>query len=255
MRKVNTSLTTKLPPILVGLTLTFSLFGQPVTGGTPAPMPSPDPSPDVEYAVTRIGGTRWFAENLRTTTYNDGEPIPFYPDDEEWINGDGYCYYNNDLDFIEQHGMLYGPEIDWDRICPTGWRVATDEDWSALEIAVGLQERMVEVRGVRGLHGKQLKSIDAGGTNESGFNGSMGGFRLPDGTFAGLGEFGAWVSMKSDTDIESRILQEGYSGVIREPREKMMQSGDGLFLHNQLTPLGRFIPLFRIHGQSIRCVQ
>jgi len=208
----------------------------------------------VHYDVTRIGEKLWFVENLRTTTYNDGEPIPFYPNDEDWINGDGYCYYNNDLDFVEWHGMLYGPEIDWDCICPTGWRVATDEDWDELEVALGLDKRMVRTSGVRGLHGKKLKSIDAGGTNETGFNGSMGGYRLHDGTFAGLGEFGAWVSLSYD-EVGSRVLQQRYSGVIREERKKKIDDVPLLFLGEHSMPFGRFVGLFLLHGQSIRCVQ
>ena len=44
---------------------------------------------DVEgnlYNTVTIGSQVWMAENLRTTKYNNNNPIPNVPDNTDWIN-------------------------------------------------------------------------------------------------------------------------------------------------------------------------
>ncbi|MFP3366175.1 fibrobacter succinogenes major paralogous domain-containing protein, partial [Pseudoalteromonas sp. SIMBA_148] len=82
----------------------------------------------------------WLADNLRTTRYQDGSPIrtAFIPED--------------DPDNLLSYGRLY----DWHdvsdarNLCPVGWRVASDEDWKALERAIGAAEKEIDSMGWRG---------------------------------------------------------------------------------------------------------
>jgi hypothetical protein len=64
---------------------------------------------DEETQVTDIDGNVynmitlfdqvWLGEDLKTTKYNDGTPIPNITDNSAWsnLNTPGYCWYNNDI--------------------------------------------------------------------------------------------------------------------------------------------------------------
>jgi hypothetical protein len=51
------------------------------------------------------------AENLRTTTYNDGTPIPYVESKVEWdsLTTGAYCWYNNNAEGYadDPRGALY----------------------------------------------------------------------------------------------------------------------------------------------------
>lgn len=92
------------------------------------------------YQTVQIGGQIWLAENLRTTTFQDGTKVNtgFIPDDDE------------------KNLLPYGRLYDWHdvvderNICPPGWRVASDNDWKALERAIGMAEPEVNKESWRG---------------------------------------------------------------------------------------------------------
>src|SRR6056297_3651224 len=50
------------------------------------------------YSTVQIGDQVWMAENLKTTTYNDGTSIDLVTDDTDWENNTtgAYCWYDND---------------------------------------------------------------------------------------------------------------------------------------------------------------
>ena len=90
------------------------------------------------YTVIRIGSQFWTVENLRTTKYNDGSPIPHVTDNGQWANltTGAYCFYNNSTDPAEREkwGALYNwYAVGTGKLAPAGWRVPTDEDWTTLE--------------------------------------------------------------------------------------------------------------------------
>jgi uncharacterized protein (TIGR02145 family) len=93
---------------------------------------------DVEgniYHTVKIGDQVWTVENLKTTKFNDGTPIPQVTDPGEWKKLDtaAFCYYENKA----EHGKTYGVLYNWhaassDKIAPKGWRVPTIEEHFAL---------------------------------------------------------------------------------------------------------------------------
>ena len=91
-----------------------------------------------QYKAVRIGNQVWMAENLRTTKYSDGTAIPLKViDNNAWINlsTPGYCWWNNDS---ATSSVLYGAIYNWyavntGKLCPTGWHVPTDADWTLME--------------------------------------------------------------------------------------------------------------------------
>ena len=98
------------------------------------------------YNTVVIGEQEWMAENLRTSKYKEGSTIPGISDPEEWFYDDEGAYFvlseealGTEFDSYEQFVEIYGKHYNWFTInnnkglCPDGWRVPTDDDWSELE--------------------------------------------------------------------------------------------------------------------------
>ena len=146
------------------------------------------------YRTVTIGTQVWMAENLRATRFNDGTPIRLVTDDAEWsrLTTPAYCWYNNDS---IKYGIAYGALYNWyatgtGKLCPAGWTVPTDADWTTLTNYLG---------GAR-IAGGKLKSIgttqwrnpNLGATNESGFYALPAGTRYGHGAFNEVGNYTIW---------------------------------------------------------------
>jgi uncharacterized protein (TIGR02145 family) len=94
-----------------------------------------------EYKTVQIGNQIWMAENLRTTKYTDGTPIPMVSRGDWSKQTEGaYCTNENSNDptLIATYGFLYNwHTIATGKIAPEGWRVPTNDDWAALAKAFG----------------------------------------------------------------------------------------------------------------------
>lgn len=95
------------------------------------------------YKTVVIGWGEWMAENLRTTRYNNGTPIPTGLDPGEWSNTleGAYAVYPHErvdgLDSDEEVVSAYGLHYNWyavetGNLCPPGWRVPSAGDWDGL---------------------------------------------------------------------------------------------------------------------------
>jgi uncharacterized protein (TIGR02145 family) len=176
------------------------------------------------YATIVIGTQEWMAENLRTTKYANGDIIPNITDNGEWADlttGAWAHYHNNNLYEIPR-GKLYNGHtiIDSRKICPVGWHVPTDEDWSIIVDNLGGE---VEAGGKMKSTGTQFWEIpNSDATNESGFSGLPGGARYNGGYFAGLNREGYWWS-SSNYDVErnwARLLYYALGTVERYAESK-----------------------------------
>ena len=172
-----------------------------------------------DYVTVLIGDQCWFAENLRSENYENGDAIPAGLSDSEWQNTtsgavavygeDAGCYnYSPDIDAcdpaqsLNEYGRLYNwYAVDDSRgLCPSGWHVPTDGEWMTMEMALGMSEAEANDSGNRGTdQGTQMKTeygwYNAGnGTNSSGFSGLPGGYRSTNGAFNYAGDFGDWWS-------------------------------------------------------------
>lgn len=90
------------------------------------------------YSTVRIGSQVWTVENLRTTKWSDGTPIPRVTDSTAWhsLTTPGYCYYRNmnNADSIRKFGALYNWYcVDSKKYAPKGWHVPTNDDWTTLQ--------------------------------------------------------------------------------------------------------------------------
>ena len=112
-----------------------------------------------DYATLQIGEQCWFAENLRSVSYQNGDSIPTNLNDEDWsIVNYGACSFYVGPDWFEADtllyqsiGMLYNRYVieDIRNVCPSGWHVSTDSDWMVIELELGMSE--VEQFGNRGV--------------------------------------------------------------------------------------------------------
>jgi uncharacterized protein (TIGR02145 family) len=208
-----------LNPGTAGQVLKMSLDNNPVpvwgTDATTFPAFSPCGAPisDIDgniYNTVLIGAQCWTKENLRVRRYNNGTVIPF-----DNIGGSGgssstwqnltigaHTIYAHDSTTTPSNRTKYGYLYNWYaakgiyttgtitstdtlNICPKGWHVPTDADWTALTDELG---------GISVAGGK-MKSIgtvsywnspNEGATNSSGFSALPGGYRIKDGSFNNL---------------------------------------------------------------------
>ena len=74
------------------------------------------------YKTVTIGTQTWFAENLKTTKYNDGTAIPNVTDNTAWSNlgtTGAQCDYNNTPTNSITYGKLYNwYAVNTGKLCP-----------------------------------------------------------------------------------------------------------------------------------------
>jgi uncharacterized protein (TIGR02145 family) len=125
------------------------------------------------YKTITIGTQTWMADNLRTTKYRNGDAIPEVTDSSAWINliTGAYCNYNNtrNNDTIVSYGRFYNlyAVTDNRNICPTGWHVSTDAEWTTLTDYLGGASVAGDKLKEKGT--THWESPNAGATNEIGF--------------------------------------------------------------------------------------
>jgi uncharacterized protein (TIGR02145 family) len=135
------------------------------------------------YQAVKIGTQIWLTENLKVTKYRDGSTIPLVTDGTIWasqISG-AYCDWGNNTLNGATYGHLYNfySVVDDRQVCPSGWHVPSQSEWSMLINYLG----GYKVAGIR------LKEVGtahweiAVGDNSSGFAALGGSWRGGDGAF------------------------------------------------------------------------
>jgi uncharacterized protein (TIGR02145 family) len=163
------------------------------------------------YKTITIGGQEWMTENLKTTIYRNGDPIPNVTNNSQWASTTvgGWCYYNNNTQFDCPYGKLYNwyTVSDPRNVCPTGWHVPSIDDWTTLVSYVGF--------GNEGIAGGKLKStgtqywlnVNNAATNETGFSGLPGGSRNNNGIFNSIGQQGYWWTSSENDQFDYVYFQ------------------------------------------------
>lgn len=187
-----------------------------------------------EYETVAIGDQVWMAENLKTTSLNDGTPIPNVSENTPWSSVDtpALCWYsNNEIQNKEAFGALYNwYTVSTGKLCPSGWHVPTAGEWDILFNYLGdsAASKLKET----GNTYWATENKDA--TNSTGFTARPGGYRVPGTGFQQKGYYGYWWSSSSDPSNAERVFG----------REMNAQSKDGSeVVYNPN------------HGMSVRCLK
>ena len=161
------------------------------------------------YPVTTIGTQVWMAENLKTTSYQNGDPIPKVAEGPVWINltTGGYCAFGNNSSNPSDYGYLYNwfAVDDSRNLCPAGWHVAENSQWQILGDYLG-NDAGGKLKEVGTAH---WESPNTGATNLYGFSAVGGGYRWHNSdSFSSINTLGYWWSSTetSETTAWSRRM-------------------------------------------------
>ncbi len=200
------------------------------------------------YNTVQIGTQCWMAENLKTTTYNNGTLIPNVTNGNEWYNltTGAYVWYDNDISWKDQYGALYNwfTVNDSNGLCPSGWHVPTSNKWTVLENFIGWDgNKLKSCRQVNSPMGGDCNTTLhprwdhyytslVYGTDNYGFSGLPGGDGNPSLSFNSVGNMGYWWSTTSNGM---------YYGI-----KRILSYGDGNFSDSESD---------RRYGYSVRCLR
>jgi uncharacterized protein (TIGR02145 family) len=163
------------------------------------------------YKTLVIVTQEWMVENLRARTYRNGVVIPEVTDAATWggLTTGASCWYNNDS---ATYACPFGRLYNWyavassNNVCPTGWHVPTDAEWTTLENQLGGSS----------IAGGKMKSTgtlywqspNTSADNSSGFSGLAGGSRNNNGAFGNFGYDGYWWSSSENNTYSalSRLM-------------------------------------------------
>jgi len=197
------------------------------SGGQPCPgMPTITDIEGNAYNTVLIGSQCWMKENLKTTQYSNGTTIENPTNNSAWQNNitGAFAWYNNNIGWKDSYGALY----NWyavnnaNGLCPTGWHVPTDAEWTQLVdylVAQGFPNQWDNPNGAGNAlkSCRQINSPLGGecntsahprweahdthhGFDEFGFSGLPGGNRYDFGSFENIGYNGDfWSSTESFT--------------------------------------------------------
>lgn len=145
------------------------------------------------YNVIRIGTQVWMKQNMKTTKLNDGTAIALTEGSSAWsgLTTSGYCWYSNNASNKTTYGALYNwYAVNTGKLCPTGWHVATDNDWLTLKDYLGGE--LVAGGKLKETGTSHWSSPNTGATDAYDFTALPGGWRSDAGTFQNINGFGYW---------------------------------------------------------------
>ena len=181
------------------------------------------------YPTVLIGDQCWCAENLRTTHYDNGDPIPNPVANADWFaagqNSEG-----------ARSNAVNAPLYNWyavadpRNVCPAGWHVPTDEEFTELIVFLDpLAEPASDDQSLTA--GGPLKSTgtlqsgtgvwtqpNTGATNESGFAAVPSGSRFIGGQMQDQDGSHAWLWSSTSSGEETawgRMLVSSTAVVFR----------------------------------------
>jgi uncharacterized protein (TIGR02145 family) len=170
------------------------------------------------YETVRIGPQLWMAQNLGTSHYLNGDIIsttnPATLDISNVTSPEFQWSYGGDGSNSTIYGKLYTwyTITDSRKVCPAGWHIPADSEWTTLESTLGgYIIAGSELKEAGNSHWVSPYNLDA--TNESCFKALPGGYRNITGGFSYLGSYGYWWSSTEEDAtngwVRSLFVQSG----------------------------------------------
>jgi len=164
-----------------------------------------------DYFTVLIGNQCWFSENCRYLPEVSPSSATSVTEPYYYV----YGYQGTDItaakssENYETYGVLYNwPAVTTEGICPSGWHIASDEDFTQL----------TDYLGGEAVAGYAMKSADGwNGSDSSGFNCLPAGNSAPGGYFLNIDDF-TFLWCASETTVDkawSRHLTPSYDYVSR----------------------------------------
>lgn len=150
------------------------------------------------YKIVQIGTQFWMCQDLKVSRYNDGTPILNLTDDSLWSTTSvgAWRSYGNNSKLFADYGKLY----NWfvidkknngnKNVCPTGWHVSSDLDWSILSNYLGGD--LVSGGLLKDSVYTHWNKPNTGATNSVYFYAFPNGYSDFSGKFSNIGYSGYW---------------------------------------------------------------
>jgi uncharacterized protein (TIGR02145 family) len=181
---------------------------------------NPDPvSPltDIDgngYDTIKISTQFWMQQNLTTSHYRNGDPIPEITSISLWssLSSGAWCWYNNDS---IKYAAIYGKLYNWYAVndprglAPEGWHVPAYNEWVTLSTSLGGDILAGDAMKEAGTTHWEVPN--AGAANSSGFTGLPGGYCNMVGIFETIGQYGVWWSSSEITSTFASYRYLNYS--------------------------------------------
>lgn len=195
------------------------------------------------YTASEIGNQCWMGKNLQTLTYNNGVPIPTNLTNEEWVSTtSGAVASHGTAQDIARTGRLYNWQaVSTGMLCPSGWRVASDEDWTELAEHLG----GFNVAGSK-LKSGPINSPSWDGNSFYGYGYAPSGYRNgTDGNVYGAGISGGMMSYWQDSSDSTLLWSSTANGTTEAWSYNMRRGYNGLDRRSENAK----------HGGAVRCVR
>ena len=218
-----------------------------------------------KYSTVKIGTQIWMKENLKTTRYRNGDligtttPATLVIEDEK--SPEYQWAYEGKESNVATHGRLYTWYVATDsrKICPAGWHVPTNAEWTALTDYL-IKNGYGYGTGYKGMDIAKSMAASTGwveddslaspgndqqSNNSTGFTALPSGARLEDGNFYNLGHIGNWWSATE----EGEAFMQGLSGdIVNNPGARFRDIyHDYYYVNNYINN--------KKYGMSIRCLK
>ncbi len=200
------------------------------------------------YPLITLGAHVWMARNLRTSKFADGTPIETGLSGSEWQNNTSGAFAvhpHENIDGIgseEQMLDSYGALYNWYAVdnpaglCPAGWRIPTDEEWTQMSnYLVSQYDEVTTDNAANALKSCRQQNSPLGGDCDTqlhprwnahdvhygndlvGFAGLPGGHRGTGGSYALMGFVGYWwtATPHSAQTVYYRDFDYAYGSILR----------------------------------------